>query len=308
MLRDLQDKILKIKKEKDIIILAHTYQSPDILEIADYKGDSFQLSLLSKELNNDTVLMCGVRFMADTVKILSPEKKVILPVSEATCPMAEQFTVDRVLKYREQNPTHKVVAYINTTTELKAVCDVCVTSSSAVKIVSAMEGEDILFIPDYNLGTYVKKALKENNVTDKNIILWKGMCPIHSAVTVKDCEYMKKKYPNAKMVMHPELTPEVLKYADFIGSTSAIINYALNIDEECIIGTEKSVADYLNVIKPDGKFIILSKKLMCPNMRITTLTDVYNALTGEDGEEIILDEELRLAAKRPIDEMIRLGK
>ncbi len=308
MLRDLQDKILKIKKEKDIIILAHTYQSPDILEIADYKGDSFQLSLLAKELNNDTVLMCGVRFMADTVKILSPEKKVILPVSEATCPMAEQFTVDRVLKYREQNPTHKVVAYINTTTELKAVCDVCVTSSSAVKIVSAMEGEDILFIPDYNLGTYVKKALKENNVTDKNIILWKGMCPIHAAVTVKDCEYMKKKYPNAKMVMHPELTPEVLKYADFIGSTSAIIDYALNTDEECIIGTEKSVADYLNVVKPDGKFIILSKKLMCPNMRITTLTDVYNALTGEDGEEIILDEELRLAAKRPIDEMIRLGK
>lgn len=307
MLRNLQDDILRVKKEKDILILAHTYQSQDILEIADYSGDSFQLSLWAKELKHKTVLMCGVRFMADTVKILSPEKKVILPVSEATCPMAEQFTVDRVLKYKAQNPTHKIVAYINTTTELKSACDVCVTSSSAVKIVSRMDPGDILFIPDYNLGTYVRKALKENNVVDRNIILWRGMCPIHAAVTVKDCEYMKAKHPNAKFVMHPELTQEVLAYADFIGSTSAIIDYAMNSKDECIIGTEKSVADSLNINKPDGKFYILSKKLMCPNMRITTLSDVYNALIGEDGEEIVLDEELRLAAKIPIDAMIRLG-
>ncbi|MDK2801892.1 MAG: quinolinate synthase NadA [Oscillospiraceae bacterium] len=302
MIREIQDKILKLKKEKNIFILAHTYQSSDILEIADEIGDSFQLSLKATEIPHKTVLMCGVRFMADTVKILSPEKKVILPVSEATCPMAEQFTADRVLKYKKQNPTHKIVSYINTTTELKSVSDVCVTSSIAVKVVNAMEGEDILFIPDYNLGTYVKKFVK-----DKNIILWKGMCPIHASVTVADCEIMKKKYPNAKMIMHPELTPEVLEYADFIGSTSAIIKYCMETDEECLIGTEKNVADYLKMSKPEGRFRILSKKLMCPNMQITSISDILDALTGEGGEEIVLDEELRLAAKKPLDEMIRLG-
>lgn len=302
MFRELQQKILEIKKEKNIAILAHTYQSPDIIEIADHSGDSFKLSVIAQSLNTDNIILCGVRFMADTIKILSPEKNVILPIAEATCPMAEQFSPDRVVQYKKQNPDHVVVAYINTTTELKAVCDVCVTSSSAVKIVSNIKADDILFIPDYNLGSFVKKALP-----NKNIILWRGMCPIHAAVSVADCEYMIKKYPNAKMVMHPELRPEVLEFADFIGSTSAIIDYAMDSPDDCIIGTEKGVTDYLSLVKPKGKVFTLSKKLLCPNMRVTTLRDVYNALTGQDGHTISLDEQLRLAAKRPIDEMIRLS-
>lgn len=304
MLRDLQDKIIELKKEKNCAILAHSYQAPEILEIADYKGDSYQLSVIAAKLDCDTVIMCGVRFMAETLKMLSPEKRVILPNCEATCPMAEQISPSRVVEFKRQNPTYKVVAYINTTAELKAVCDVCVTSSSALKIVGGMKEKDILFVPDKNLGSFIQKSLPE-----KNIVLWDGSCPIHNEVTVEDCVNAKKLHPNAKILMHPELPKEVLEFADVIGSTSAIINYAVENDDECIIGTEKAIADYLSVIKPHGKYYQLSKKLMCPDMRITTLMDVYKAIAEEDGnwEEITMSEQLRLDAKKPIDEMIKLG-
>ena len=171
-----------------------------------------------------------------------------------------------------------------------------------MKIVSAIEEKDILFVPDKNLGAYIQKLLPE-----KNIVLWDGCCPIHNAVTVEDCIEAKKLHPNAKVLMHPELPPEVLEYGDVIGSTSAIIDYALKSKDECIIGTEKAIADFLNIVKPTGKFYQLSKKLMCPDMRITTISDVYNALNGKGGEEITMSEELRLAAKKPIEEMIKLG-
>ncbi len=302
MLRELQDKILKLKKEKNIAILAHSYQSTDILEIADFRGDSYQLSVIAKELDCETVIMCGVKFMAETLKMLSPEKKVILPIAQATCPMAEQISPERVVQFKKENPTFKVVAYINTTAELKAVCDVCVTSSSALKIVSALDTKDILFIPDKNLGAYISSQLPQ-----KNIVLWDGYCPIHDAVTVKDCIEAKQLHPNAKVLMHPELPPEVLAYGDVIGSTTAIINYALDTDDECIIGTEKSIADFLKLQKPDGKFYLLSKKLMCPDMRMTTLSDVYAAMISDSGHEVILSDELLAAARKPIDEMIRLG-
>lgn len=302
MIREVQDSILKLKKEKNLAILAHSYQSTDILEIADFRGDSYQLSVIAQTLDCDTIIMCGVRFMAETLKMLSPEKKVILPVEVATCPMAEQISPQRVLEFKKQNPTYKVVAYINTTAELKAVCDVCVTSSSALKIVGNLDTNDILFIPDKNLGSYIKEQLPH-----KNIVLWDGCCPIHDSITVEECLEAKKRYPNAKVLMHPELPKEILAFADLVGSTSAIINYALEHDDECIIGTEKSIADYLSLVKPEGKFHPLSKNLMCPDMRITTITDVYKAMLGAGGEEIILDEQLRLDAKKPIDEMIRLG-
>ncbi len=299
---NLSQEILKLKKEKDIVILAHSYQSPEILEIADHKGDSFYLSKIAKDLQSKTVILCGVRFMAETVKILSPEKTVILPVPQATCPMAEQISPQRVLEYKAQNPAHKVVAYINTTAELKAVCDVCVTSSSALKIVNAISEKDILFIPDKNLGSYIKAQ-----VPDKNVVLWDGYCPVHNAVTVDECESAKAKYPDAMFLMHPELPKEVLKYADVVGSTADIINFALKTDKPCVIGTENTIAKYLAIEKPDGKFFELSDTLVCPDMRMTTLEDVYNAIVGEGGEKIELDEQLRLKAKKAIDEMIRLG-
>lgn len=303
MIREIQDKILAYKEKYDVAVLAHSYQSPEILEIADITGDSFALSVKAQELPRKNVVLCGVRFMADTIKLLSPEKRVILPVAEATCPMAEQISPERVEKFKQENPGFKVVAYINTTTELKAVCDVCVTSSSALKIVSSMPEKDILFIPDYNLGSYIKEQLP-----DKNIVLWNGMCPVHAAVTVGDCKRAKEAYPEAKFLMHPELPREILAYADLVGSTAAILEYAKTCKEDCVIGTEKSIADYLRITCPDRQFHLLSKRLMCPNMRLTNLMDVCKAVSGEGGEEIVIEEELRLAAKHPIDEMIRLSK
>lgn len=298
----LKNEILKLKKEKNITILAHSYQSPEILEIADITGDSFALSVAAEKIENKTVIMCGVRFMADTVKILSPQKTVIMPTPSATCPMAEMITPQKVVDFKAQNPNTKVVAYINTSTELKAVCDVCVTSSSALKIVSKIDSKDILFIPDKNLGSYIAKQLP-----DKNIILWDGYCPVHNAVSEEECKEIKKLYPDYKILMHPELPKEVVKYADVVGSTADIIKYATEHDENFIIGTEKSISDYLSLKNPTRNYPVLSKKLMCPDMRIITLLDVYKALNGIGGEEIIIDEQLRLKAKNAIDEMIKLG-
>ncbi len=301
-LTDLQKEILKLKKEKGAVILAHSYQTPDILEIADYTGDSFKLSTVAKELKENLVILCGVKFMAETVKILSPEKTVIMPVGEATCPMAEQISPERVRQFKKKNPDTTVVAYINTTAALKAECDVCVTSSSALKIVSGISSKKILFIPDKNLGSFVKEKVPE-----KEIILWDGFCPVHNNITEEECVKAKALHPEAKLLMHPEIPVAGVKYADVTGSTADIINYALNNDEDCIIGTELAVLQYLKLKKPERNYYPLSKKLICPDMKLTTITDVYNALNGKGGEEVTLSEPMRLAAKKPIDEMIRLG-
>ena len=303
MIRNLQDQILKLKKEKNVAILAHSYQSPEILEVADLKGDSFQLSKAAATLPNQTVLLCGVRFMADTVKILSPEKTVLLPAPQATCPMAEQIRPEEVLAYKKAHPGHKVVAYINTTIALKAVCDVCVTSSSAEKIISRIPETDILFIPDQNLGAYIQQK-----APGKRITLMDGCCPVHNEVTVRHVQEARAAWPGAKLLVHPECPKEVAALADMVGSTSAIIDYAMHTDCDCIIGTEKSIADYLSLMKPERNFPVLTKELICRDMRLTNLMDVYKALAGEGGEEIVIDEALRLAAKKPIDEMIRLGE
>ncbi len=302
MIEDVQKKILALKKEKDVIILAHCYQSPEILEIADVVGDSFALSVEAKKYPNKTVILCGVRFMAETVKILSPEKTVILPVENATCPMAEQISIKEIEKFKEKNPIFKVVAYINTTAELKSVCDVCVTSSSALKIVEKIN-HPVLFIPDKNLGTYIKSKL-----SGKDILLLNGCCPVHNAVTVNDVKIAKEKYPNAKFAMHPELPFEVLKYADYIGSTTGIMNYVDSISGDVVIGTEKSISDHLCLKYPNRKFPLLSKCLMCNDMRVTTIMDVYKALNGTGGAEIVLDDDIMQKARKPIAAMIELGK
>lgn len=302
MLKDIQEKIIRLKKENGTAILAHSYQTPDILEIADYTGDSFKLSELAATLENKTVIVCGVRFMAETIKLLSPQKKVLLPVFEATCPMAEQISPQRVIDFKKENPDFTVVAYINTTAELKAVCDVCVTSSSALKIVSSLKSRNILFIPDRNLGGYIKAQLPQ-----KNIVLWDGFCPVHDSVSETDCKEIKARYPSLKILMHPELPAEVLKYGDVIGSTAAILDYALSHDENCVIGTEKSISDFLKLKNPQYSYPMLSKKLICPDMKLISIADVLSALEN-GGYEVTLSDELMEKARRPIDEMIRLGK
>lgn len=301
--RELQDAIIKLKKEKDICILAHAYQSHDILEVADYVGDSYGLSEKAAEAPQKTVLMCGVRFMAETVKILAPEKKVLLSQPDADCPMARQFDVERVRELRKQYPDHAVVAYINTTAELKTVCDVCVTSSSAVQIVKNMKEKNILFIPDCNLGAWVAKQVPE-----KHLELVKGGCPVHAAITPELAKEAKAKHPNAQLLVHPECVAGVAEVADYIGSTTGIMDYAKkSACDEFIIGTENSIVQHLQFECPNKRFYALSKDLICHNMKLTTLADVYHCVKGDAGEEIILSEEIRLAAKKSLDAMLELG-
>lgn len=303
MIKDIQDKILKIKKEHDICILAHSYQEEEIQEIADFTGDSFQLSLMGQKTSSKHILMCGVRFMAETVKILSPEKKVILVNPYAACPMAEQMSVQMINEVKKQYPDYAVVSYINTTAALKTISDVCVTSSSAVKIVSKMENKNILFIPDCNLGSYVSRQLP-----DKNFKLLEGGCPVHAAIRESDVKKAKQQHTDALLLVHPECIPEVVDNADYVGATSGIVKYAVESDhKEFIIGTEISIAEHLQFICPDKKFYPLSKELVCTNMKCTTLMDVYNAVEGIGGEEIILDYDTLLKARKCIDRMIELG-
>jgi quinolinate synthase len=304
MVREIQDEIIRIKKEKGICILAHSYQAHEIMEIADYTGDSFQLSLAGKEAREDTVLMCGVHFMAETVKLLSPQKKVLLVHPEAGCPMADQVGPEFVERFRKQNPGYTVVCYINTTAALKTACDVCVTSSTAVKIVNNIENENILFLPDGNLGDYVSRQVR-----GKNIRLFQGGCPIHAAVRAEDVAAARERHPDALVLVHPECVPAVVDMADYVGSTSGIMDYARKSDaREFIIGTENSIAEHLSYELPDKEFYALSKKMLCPNMKLTTLMDVYKVLQGQGGLEINMDPDTMVRAKRCIDEMVRLGK
>lgn len=302
-IKQIQNKILELKKEKDACILAHSYLSHDILEIADFTGDSYKLSVDASKVENKNIIMCGVRFMAETCKILSPEKTVYLVQPSAGCFMADQMSKEDIAQVKEMYPDYSVVAYINTTADLKTICDVCVTSSSAVKIVNNMENKNILFIPDCNLGSYVAQQCP-----DKNVKLLNGGCPIHACVTADDVKQAKALYPEAELLVHPECTPEVTAFADYIGSTSGIMDYAVKSDKkEFIIGTEISIVEHLQYMCPDKMFYALSSKLICPHMKITTLYDVYNCLLGKAGEEIVLDNDTISSASKCIDEMIRLG-
>lgn len=303
MIRDIQEKILKLKKEKDILILAHSYVAHEITEIADFTGDSYALSVKASKAQNKTVIMCGVRFMAETVKILSPEKTVILATPEAGCEMADMMDKAYIQKVQSENPGYTTVAYVNTTADLKTVCDVCVTSSSAVNVVRNIENKNILFVPDTNLGTFVK-----NSLPDKNIKLLSGCCPIHASVTADDAAAVKAKHPDALLLVHPECLPSVTAMADFVGSTADIMDYARKSHaKEFIIGTEISIAEHLQYECPDKKFYYLSDKLICKNMRLTTLMDVLGCIEGTAGEEIELDSKTISDARGCIDEMIRLN-
>ena len=301
--RQLQDEILRLKKEKDICILAHAYQGHEILEVADYTGDSYGLSQQAAKAPQKNVLMCGVRFMAETVKILSPEKKVYLSNSGAGCPMAEQLDVEMLSALKESNPDYTVVAYINTTSELKTICDVCVTSSSALKIVNNIDNDKILFIPDCNLGAWVEKQVPE-----KTFKFVHGGCPTHLRMSVRDVKKARDAHPEAKLLVHPECLPEVSAMADYIGSTTGIMKYAKESDaKEFIIGTENSIVEHLQFDCPDKQFYPLTVQLTCMNMKITTLMDIYNCLKGCGGEEIALPADIMEGAGRCIHRMVELG-
>lgn len=303
LVREMQEKIMELKKQKDFCILAHSYVAREIIEIADVTGDSFALAKEAMKMPQKNIIMCGVRFMAETAKILSPEKTVYLANPIAGCPMAEQMDTDLLSQLKEMYPDYTVVAYINTTAELKTLCDVCVTSSSAVKIIEKIDNDKILFIPDCNLGDYISKTLP-----NKTLKLVHGGCPTHARVSAKEAKKAKEEHPNALLLVHPECLPGVVEQADYVGSTSGIMDFAIKSDaKEFIIGTETSIEEHLKYLCPDKKFYTMSKDLVCHNMKAISLPDVYNCLLGEMGEEIKMSDEFIASARKPIDEMIRLG-
>ena len=299
---EMQQEILRHKKERDILILVHAYQSHDIWEVADFIGDSFGLCKEAAKAKAQTVLMCGVRFMAETVKILSPEKRVLLSHPDAGCPMAEQVKPELLLQLKAKYPDHTVVSYINTTASLKTLTDVCVTSSSAVKIVKNIKNDKILFIPDCNLGGWVQQQIPE-----KLFQFVPGGCPTHLLITPQNVEQARQKHPGALLLVHPECSAKVVQLADYIGSTTQIMDYAKrSTATEFIIGTENSIVQHLQFACPDKRFFALSKNCVCHNMKATTLGDVYECVRGIGGDEIMLDSDTLTAARHSIDEMLRL--
>ena len=301
MTNQLSEKILKLKKEKNAIILAHLYQIPEIQEIADFVGDSYYLSQVARDAKEDLIIFCGVKFMAESAKVLSPEKTVILPAPNAGCPMADMAEVEDVEEMIKKYPDAFKVCYINSSYEVKALCDASVTSSSALKIMKNIPNKQILFLPDQNLGGYISEFFPE-----KEFILWRGFCPTHHRITAEDIIKAKEEHPNVKVLSHPECSKEVRDLSDYIGSTSGIINYATECeDKEFIIATEEGVLHQLKKKNPDKKFYF-PEVMVCPNMKKTSLQDVYDALDGKK-EEVILDEEIRKKALTSLENMHKLG-
>lgn len=301
MMNELSEKILKLKKEKNAIILAHLYQIPEVQEIADYVGDSYYLSQVARDTKEDLIIFCGVKFMAESAKVLSPDKTVILPAPNAGCPMADMAEVEDVEEMIKKYPDAFKVCYINSSYEVKALCDASVTSSSALNIMNNIPNKQILFLPDQNLGGYIAEFFPE-----KEFILWRGFCPTHHRITAEDVLNAKQEHPNVKVLAHPECSKEVRELSDYLGSTSGIIDYATKCeDNEFIIATEEGVLHQLQKKNPNKKFYF-PEMMVCPNMKKTTLQDIYDALDGKR-EEVVLDEEIRQKALTSLENMHKLG-
>ena len=294
----LVDKIKKLKKEKNAIVLAHCYQNVEIDEVADFVGDSLYLSKMAKETNADIIVFAGVSFMAETAKLLSPNKKVLLPRTESGCFMADMINLDSLREFKAQHPNIPVVCYVNSTAAIKAECDICCTSSNALDIVRNMKVPEVLFVPDTYLGKWVEAQLDGVKVTTFN-----GFCPTHLRITPKDIEDARTKYPNAKILAHPECHFKVSALADFVGSTKAIMDYVANSsDKEFVIATEKGVVDRLARDYKDKKFHLIKDTIVCQNMKWNTLDDIYNSLLNET-HEIFLDETVSEKAMACINRM-----
>ncbi len=293
--------IEKLKKEKKAIILAHNYQRPEVQDIADFVGDSLELSTKAKDTDAKTIIFCGVHFMAETAKILSPEKKVILPRMDAGCPMADMVTVEALKELKAQYPNYVVVTYVNSSASVKAISDSCCTSSNAINVVRNIESNNIIFVPDRNLAHYVSRFVK------KNIIPWQGFCPTHERLEVKDIEEKKALYPKAKVLVHPECKPEVVDIADKALSTSGIINFcSKDPADSFIIGTEMGILHRLKKENPQKTFILASERLVCPNMKLTKIEDVYTALL-EETNEIDVPLDTIEGARKALLNMYRLN-
>ena len=301
MQNNLAEEIRRLKKERNAIILAHNYQVPEVQDVADIVGDSFALSRHAAETDSDVIVFCGVHFMAESAKILSPDKTVLLPVRDAGCPMADMVTAPKLREMKARYPDAAVVCYVNSSAEVKAESDVCCTSSNALKVVASLENKQVIFVPDKNLGSYIASKVK-----NKEIILWKGFCITHKRVKVEEVQKIRQLHPDAKILVHPECEPEVQKLADFLGSTSEIIKYAGEIPErDIIIGTEEGVLHILRRQNPGKRFSLLSPGLICTNMKKTRLEDVHSALLNMQ-HEIHVDEDIRIKALKSLERMLKI--
>lgn len=301
-LPEITQQIKVLKAEREAIILAHYYQVPEIQDAADYVGDSFALSKLAAELPNELIVFCGVDFMAESAKLLSPQKTVLLPVKDAGCPMADMAAAADVQRLKKAHPDAAVVSYVNSTTEVKAFSDVCVTSGNALKVIRALDERKIIFLPDENLGAYSAEQIPE-----KEFILFNGYCPPHEEVMAVDVHLIRQEHPEALLLVHPECRKEVRDEADFIGSTAQIIRYAAeSTHDRFIIGTEEGILHPLRRDHPDKQFELLSPGLLCPNMKKTRAGQLLFSLQHMT-HAVEIDASLAAAARRPLLRMLELS-
>jgi len=299
----MRERIEQLKKEKDIVILAHYYVDGEVQEIADLVGDSYFLAKKATEVSQQNILFCGVSFMGESAKILNPGKRVIMADEFADCPMAHMVDIAKIQQVREQYPDVAVVCYVNSTAEIKAYSDVCVTSSNALRVVQSLPNKHIFFIPDNNLGRYISTLVPE-----KEFIFNDGFCHVHTSIHRENVEEAKKLHPNAPVLTHPECTADVLEISDFIGSTSEILDYATKSDaKEFIICTEMGIFFELEQKNPDKRFYSVGHRQFCPNMKKITLEKVVRAME-EMEPEVTMDEELRVKANVPLVKMLELAK
>ena len=303
MVITMRERIEQLKKEKDIVILAHYYVDGEVQEIADLVGDSYFLAKKATEVSQQNILFCGVSFMGESAKILNPGKRVIMADEFADCPMAHMVDIAKIQQVREQYPDVAVVCYVNSTAEIKAYSDVCVTSSNALRVVQSLPNKHIFFIPDNNLGRYISTLVPE-----KEFIFNDGFCHVHTSIHRENVEEAKKLHPNASVLTHPECTADVLEISDFIGRTSEILDYATKSDaKEFIICTEMGIFFELEQKNPDKRFYSVGHRQFCPNMKKITLEKVVRAME-EMEPEVTMDEELRVKANAPLVKMLELAK
>ena len=303
MEQEIVTQIAELKKEKNAVILAHYYAPAEVQDIADFVGDSFYLAKIAKSTDADILVFCGVYFMGESAKILNPDKKVLMPDISADCPMAHMVSEGKIAAMREKYEDLAVVCYINSSAELKAKSDVCVTSSNALKIVQKLSNKNVFFIPDKNLGGFIAEQ-----VTDKNVILNDGFCPIHVEISLVDLENEIKKHPEALVLSHPECNSDILEKSDYIGSTADIIKYANESSEnEFIICTENGVEFKLTSDNPNKRFYFPEKEPCCKDMKLNTLEKILEVLKTEKNE-VLLDFELAQKAAQPLENMLEMAK
>lgn len=296
----IRNEILKLKEERDAILLVHNYQRPEVQDIADLTGDSLELSRAAVNMDGEVIVFCGVDFMAETAAILSPEKTVLLPAPDACCPMAQMISADELRHARSRHPDAAVVCYVNTTAEVKAESDICCTSSNAVEVVNSVPQETVIFVPDQNLGRYAARFTK------KTVLPWEGFCLVHDRYTIDDVKKAKHAHPDARLLVHPECRPEIIDLADHVASTSGIIRHVQNTKEQkFIIGTEIGIMHRLEKECPEKACYPLSEKAVCANMKKTDLVKVRDALLTLQ-PRITVPDEIAARARRAIERMIAL--